>query len=351
MNENCILTVSTYQYLPKALVLAESYFEHNQNADLIILVPDLGKQLLNEIKLPDTPNTTFIGGDELGHPEMKNIQKYFSALELCCAAKSMLVRYALLDRGYKKALLLDPDEMCLGSFNEIWLLLNDEDMLITPHSFSPYPEDKEDPNDLELLTSGFINAGFWGVRNSPSALSCLEWVIQKIVRFGFLWPSKSLYSDQNWMSCLPWYFPDTTHVLMHPGVNIAYWNLHERELRKTDGHFSSNGKPALFVHFSGFNENKPQELTQHSKRKFSNENETLLKDLVKNYSNRLQTVRNKMPKVIPDIPCNDSPLADRLKIYRQCRGHDLQGLSKYNESSSLRKLAQSLKRKLIRAFG
>ena len=44
-------------------------------------------------------------------------------------------------------------------------------------------------------------------------------------------------------------------------MNVAYWNLHERNLSESDGMtFVNREHPLIFTHFSGFNPQKPHHL-------------------------------------------------------------------------------------------
>ena len=50
-------------------------------------------------------------------------------------------------------------------------------------------------------------------------------------------------------------------------MNVAYWNLHERELtRDATGRWFVNDQPLRFFHFSGFNPREPHLLSKHQTR-------------------------------------------------------------------------------------
>jgi hypothetical protein len=51
-----------------------------------------------------------------------------------------------------------------------------------------------------------------------------------------------------------------------PSYNLAYWNIHEREVSFVDGKYVVNGKEnLLFFHFSGYSPEKLNLLSKHIK--------------------------------------------------------------------------------------
>jgi glycosyltransferase involved in cell wall biosynthesis len=78
-----------------------------------------------------------------------------------------------------------------------------------------------------------------------------------------------MFTDQRWVDLLSAFLPKLV-VLRDPGYNIAYWNLHERTIRRTDDGWRvtfSDGTECdlVFFHFSGFSPKRP-ELSKHENR-------------------------------------------------------------------------------------
>jgi hypothetical protein len=66
----------------------------------------------------------------------------------------------------------------------------------------------------------------------------------------------SIYVDQRWLDLLAASSADVK-VLRDPGLNVAYWNLHERKLGlDARGQWTANDQPLKFFHFSGFDRHK-----------------------------------------------------------------------------------------------
>jgi hypothetical protein len=76
-----------------------------------------------------------------------------------------------------------------------------------------------------------------------------------------------LFVDQLWMNFAPVYF-EKVMILKNHGYNMAYWNLHERKLVKTDqGYFVNDLSTQLvFFHFSGYVFSKPEVLSKYQNR-------------------------------------------------------------------------------------
>jgi hypothetical protein len=55
-------------------------------------------------------------------------------------------------------------------------------------------------------------------------------------------------------------FPSFT-IFRHPGANLANWNLHERVITENSGQLEANGELLLFVHFSRWQQDRPEAWT------------------------------------------------------------------------------------------
>lgn len=323
MSRNCLVSVATYGYLTRAFAMAETYAAHNPACEIILLIPDMSQAQIDATKWPSAPLMRLFGLDALGHPMIGKMHRYFDALELCCALKSFLMHHVLFVEGYDRAVMLDPDVVCYASFDSVWEALENADVVLTPHVSAALPQDGDQPDDMEFVTAGFINAGFMAARNNEGAKACMDWMMRTLPDFGFFAPQFNAYADQALMSCLPWYFPNSVCVDRHAGLNVAYWNLHERRLTKNDEKYFSNGQPLVFFHYSGFDPGQSQLLTKHSGRRFSLETNAVISDLLENYRILLKRADSQMPMLCPDSPCLSLPLHNRLVAFKQLRGSEV----------------------------
>ena len=75
-------------------------------------------------------------------------------------------------------------------------------------------------------------------------------------------------------------------ILKDKSLNVAYWNLHERTLRRRDGIYTVDDQPLSFFHFSGFNPRTPERLSKHQSRHRANDSGALA-GLMVDYAERL----------------------------------------------------------------
>lgn len=320
MNRTCLVSVATYGYLPRAFVMAQTFAAQHPDCDIVLLAPDMSQAQIDAAHWPAGPAIRMFGLDALAYPPVRAMHDYFDALELCCAIKPFLMHHALFKEGYDRVLMIDPDVMCHAPFDEVLSLLESTDVVVTPHVNSPLPEDGEAPNDMEFVTAGFINAGFLAARKSREAEVCLDWLMRKVVDCGFFAPQYNLYADQTWVSCLPWFFPANVSVFRHPGMNVAYWNLHERRLSREGASYFCNGQRLIFFHYSGFDPQQPTQLTKHSRRTLHPDTGATLAGMLGDYTARLKRMTEEMPQLAPDSPCSRQPLTERLQTFRLVRG-------------------------------
>jgi len=282
-----ICTIIAPNYFSQALTLGESLAKHMPHAVFRILV------------LQDCTSTDFIQrGIEkyqavtgtTGHlaQSISDIEwfdfdiwsaaNYYQLLEFATSVKPALLR-SYLDQGWGRVTYLDPDTQVHKDFDP---LLNDDFALsLIPHILKDFPIDGDKPDQESILTSGIFNLGFISVR--PGASDLIDWWSGKLQTYCTVDPTKGLFVDQRWMD---WSmaFADP-QIIRNPGVNVAYWNLHERQVKEVDAGYEvkvdEESHPLYFFHFSGFSSTSPSRLSKYSNR--STSAETLSRRLLKNY--------------------------------------------------------------------
>jgi hypothetical protein len=137
--------------------------------------------------------------------------------------------------------------------------------VFTPHALSPYDGDGR-PSDRDLLRFGTCNLGFFAVRRSEAAKAMLRWWHERCHRECFYEPHLGLGVDQKWID-LAFFFFEGMGILRDPGLNVAFWNLHERHISRTSkGWYVNNHSILSFVHFSSFVESNEQAVADKQTR-------------------------------------------------------------------------------------
>jgi glycosyltransferase involved in cell wall biosynthesis len=254
-------TIIAKNYLSMARVLAESWHKFHPDAPFFVLLLDSPEGYFS----PENEDFKTILVSELGIPNLPGFLFKYSILEASTAVKPYFLLHLFKSYSINKLLYLDPDIQILNSLDSLSALLDDSNVLLTPHLTSPLPLDHRSPSDRSILLAGTYNLGFIGLRNSEVGRTLLEWWCEKLYHECVVALDRGLFVDQRWINLVPGMFDGVT-ICRSPGYNIAYWNLYERHLTARDGKFSVNGQPVCFVHFSGFNPDEPQRVSKHQDR-------------------------------------------------------------------------------------
>lgn len=272
-----IITANYYAY---AKILYESMLRYNKDFEFFLLIIDwdqsLGDKIDNYFKI--------LSPDDVVTDQQVLTQMLFryTAFEMANALKPFLLLYLLERLNRRNAIYLDTDIFVLDNLSIVNDYFLKGDILITPHSSSPLPNDDLIPNDYFILKSGSYNAGFIGVSRTSNGISFLNWWKDHLEKQCFLY-KYGIFVDQSWLTLAVVYF-DNVHVIRHPGFNVSYWNLHERNLSYDSviGKYSVNSHPLLFVHLSGLDFHNPKGISTHQNRYYLDE-VPVFKSIVEQY--------------------------------------------------------------------
>lgn len=261
MNSTAIVTIVSNNYLHFARTLLESVAVHHPQARRFCVMVDSdlepARALAGEFEA--------IALDQLHLPDGQDFLFQYTILELNTAVKPWAMQY-LLRQGYENVIYIDPDIRLYRALGEVQQLLeNGHDIVLTPHLLDPITDDCR-PTELDIRRAGSYNLGFCAVRQSENTHRYLEWWQRKLHRDCVVDVDRGIFVDQSWMDLVPGMF-ERVAVLRHPGYNIAYWNLAQREVTQTGGgDFLVNGQPLAFFHFSGLNPEQPHTVSKHQNR-------------------------------------------------------------------------------------
>jgi len=193
--------------------------------------------------------------------------KRYTVFELACACKPFFAKY-IFDHyaDVERLLYFDTDILTFHALFELESKLNDNNLLLTPHITKPLEaKGRQFPNDENFTGAGIYNGGFFGIKRSDESFRFLEWWSDRLKTKASINFEKGYFVDQSWLALAPLFF-DGVHIERGPQYNVAYWNLHERELTKRDGSYFVNNEPLVFYHFSGFRFDKPESVSVHQNR-------------------------------------------------------------------------------------
>lgn len=272
-------TIVASNYLEMARLLAESFLDqHPSDTFVILVVDDLPVGELGGAEVDGDEGHEFdivrLGDLDLAEAELDTMKTIYDVMELSTAVKPSFLKLLLRDDPI--AAYLDPDIFVYAPFAELLAPAESAGIVLTPHVLEPIPRDGTHPNERMIMGSGIFNLGFIGV--GRSAIGFLDWWQERLLIDAVSDVEANLFTDQRWIDWVPAIFGCV--VCREPGMNVAWWNIHERSLAvaepraerasrhgdMTGGPVQANGSPLRFVHFSGYDPSQPDLLSKHQQK-------------------------------------------------------------------------------------
>jgi glycosyltransferase involved in cell wall biosynthesis len=254
-------TIISKNYLAHARVLATSFAECHPEIPFFVLLVDRNDGSISAAR----EAFEVIELEELDAPDLLRLCFQYSVIELNTAVKPYLLAHLLEHRGFDRLIYFDPDILVVDRLDEVWSLLDEHSIVLTPHLTEPVEDDGKKPSEIDILLSGTYNLGFLGLAKSEATARLLTWWQERLYDRCVVAHGEGLFTDQRWMDLVPGFFDDA-HVLREPGYNVAYWNLHCRRVTVERGRIRVNGEPAFFFHFSGLDPHAPLGISRHQNR-------------------------------------------------------------------------------------
>jgi glycosyltransferase involved in cell wall biosynthesis len=257
-----VCTIAATNYLGRVRVLAESVRRNGLDDGLwVFLIDDpdgetpVDHEPFNLLRLDDL---------DLDPSWFAQMTIYYSVTELATAVKpSVLAGLINGAAGPASAVAyLDPDTELFAPLDDIWTACAADDVImLTPHILRPFPIDNLQIAERMLLLSGTFNLGFVAVPASPRGRSFTDWWGRRLRFDALVSPGTGLFTDQRWIDLAPGLF--ATRIVDDPGVNVAYWNLHERPIERDGALWRAGGVPLRLFHYSGFDPARPHQVSVH----------------------------------------------------------------------------------------
>jgi len=259
MQKIASVTICSINYIAKALVLFDSYREQHPEHDFYVVIVDRKK---NDFTV-NRDGLSIIWAEDLLIPNFYQAAFSFDVIEFNTNVKPTALRMLL--EKYDAVAYLDPDIEIFAPLSPVFEGLENASIVLTPHCNTPILDGCK-PDDLEFLKFGTFNLGFVAVSKCDEAFAFLDWWSARCLEHGFYEPQVGLAVDQKWVSLAPSYFANLK-ILHDVGLNLAFWNLHERHLSYENQKWLVNGNvPLRFIHFSSFNALKPEIIAQKQDR-------------------------------------------------------------------------------------
>jgi hypothetical protein len=276
-------TICSVNYLAQAKVLGESIKKYEPGYQYFIGLVDR----LEQANLPEEllPPFAMVPVADLAIDGWEEMYNQYNIIELNTAVKPFYMNFFYEKMGAEKVIYFDPDIQLFSELPELNQALESNEIVLTPHITSPLNDDLQ-PRERDINNVGVFNLGFIGTSKGSETKAFLQWWMHKLRYECYSDLPNGMFVDQLWVNFAPMFY-NSVFTLKHLGYNMAYWNLHERNLSKAGQSWTVNNNTALrFFHYSGFSPSKPSELSKYQNR-FTLERENLA-DFFGNYCKSLE---------------------------------------------------------------
>lgn len=318
-----VFTVCNLAYLPKALALCQSVYATNRIKPKIYLI---------DRKIPEPLAFDFAEVhwvEDVGLTNWRHLAFMYDITEFSTSVKPFIAQQLLA--SFEKVVFLDPDTFVYGALSYVLTALDEHPIVLTPHFIRPHEH-----GDLEMLRFGSFNLGFFAVNGSPRAREFLTWWHERCMKYCFFEAQFGLSTDQKWVSIAPCFFPEM-HISHHGGLNVAFWNIHERELASAPlGHVTVNSsQPLVFFHFSAFDAVHPERLSKRVLPFPDKLNDTVV-ELARSYGAAVQAHARAVPatRYAFDFMSNGAYISPTLRRAYAARYQELSSIADPFDASS-----------------
>lgn len=245
-----VYTSVTKSYLPKARVLAKSVKRFHPDWTFVLLYSD---DLPIGFDLEQEPFDEILTIDQLGLENWESWAFGHAVVELCTAVKGPAAEVLAQRSGVNKIMYLDPDIKVFNSLSPLEVLLDQHDILLTPHFLDiENTIDAIQENEISALKHGVYNLGFFAAKTSGQGLEFICWWAKRLRLFCRDDIPNGLFTDQRWCDLAPAFFSGLG-IVRDRGYNVATWNIAHRPFTKDESGatFVAN-VPLRFYHFTSY---------------------------------------------------------------------------------------------------
>lgn len=296
---NIIFTICSNNYLAQAKTLGDSVKKHNPDYEFKIFLCDKKN---DKIDYSFLKSYEIIEANQIGIEKFDEMISNYNIVEFNTSIKPFAFEY--LFKAYtnsKYIMYFDPDTYVFSNLKVIEEELGDSSILLTPHIYTPIEFDGKTPTENTFTQNGIYNLGFLALKRSENTNKLLNWWMKRLEINCYNRPEEGIFVDQLPMNFAPIFF-ENVKISKNLGINMAPWNLHERNLTIKDNTFYVNDNfPLTLYHFSNYNPNNPDLLSEYYTRvSFENNFNPTLKQVYDNYR---KTILNNNYNNLSKIEC------------------------------------------------
>jgi hypothetical protein len=315
-----VFTLCSNNYLAQALTVGKSCLKHNKDVDFVVGLVDRRHP---DIDYDSFGPIIFHFCEEIGFPQVAGMIPRYNIVELNTSVKALYFEFLLA--RYDKVIYLDPDIIVYDSFADLFNLMDEHDVLLTPHFVTL--EDEFGRRWQRIVNNvGIFNFGFVAMKSTDNTTRLLKWWQQKLEFDCFMMVHSGLFVDQIWGNFFPVFF-EKIFVIRDPAYNMAFWNFGERKAELKDGLFFVNGRRLKFFHFSSYKLSQPEIISRSTDITFEQRPDVV--PIFEGYRKALQeNGHNKYSKLQVLLPCRSDKVGPYKMLGLRIRVHGTRLLDK-----------------------
>ena len=313
MSKKIAFTICSVNYLAQAKVLGESLKKHNYDYDFYIGLCDVSENRGIDTQKIDGLN--IIEVDKIGIDRFDEMCERYDITELNTAVKPFYIDYFFKTYSSTEIVYyIDPDIEVFDKFTGLENLLENYNIVLTPHFYTPIFDDLK-PREQEMFVNGIYNLGFLAIKRSEEVNKFMYWWMEKLRTECYMDIKKGMFVDQLYCNMVPLYF-EGVFIEKNPGYNMAYWNLHERNLTESDGKYFVNGVPLIFFHYSGMDAKDPKNISRWIQR-YDLDNRPDLVKIFTEYKSKIASFDNEYFKTFKCIYAKDKNIKPKKSLLKR----------------------------------
>lgn len=245
-NKQAVICIATDKYAKSWQILKQSLIENFSQTDIL------------HYYIGTSPP----GTESINITNLYNKASYHDPLGKICSIRPTVVLDAF-NKGYTKVIFLGADNEFFSNGDFLFNVLNYHNAFGVPHITNPIAEDGLMPCNASIAKTGHLNSDFVGFYKSEQVINFLKWQ-EETLKIQCI-ANNDVFLDQTWLNFLPM-FVDNVHILRDETVNVAYYNLMQRNFNKIDGQWCIDRKPLVSFQYSGLDVNNPKKVSVHQNR-------------------------------------------------------------------------------------
>lgn len=237
-------TLFDHSYLSRGLVMYESLFRYEKDAQLFILAMD--DICFRKLSSLDLKHAVIIRSSDFEGPQLKKLKQERGHAEYCWTCSSFLIEYVLDHYGTGMCTYLDADICFFNSPELLFEEMGGNAVLITPHNFSDYCDCTKE--------SGKYCVQFLPFCDDDRGRRILSSWKNKCIQCCEMSPERGYCGDQKYLDEWSAAYEGVCETACL-GAGVAPWNVERFLLFYKDGHLMLKDRrteeitPVIFYHF------------------------------------------------------------------------------------------------------